>query len=756
MSGPGGDETLAEWRAHARAILIRAERVHGVSGLSSVLVYKRLLNLIPMAEVERARVGEPIFDGREREDENALRAEAAQVLHAYTRIKALDMARAGRSPAPPEVAPVPPTVAVAAVTIEPHLPAARGGSLVDPLWAGAPRAYPGAPPPGVVVSAPIVTPAKPQRRDLTSDEGIARIQHRQEIALTRLFAPPPLREKATDAEARAGWSARLELRDTLSMVTSALTGLPRFVKALALTSGEFRAEALGSNLRSGVTRTRVPASAEGYRWLAEGLEEELGDDLAKLNLPGFSLDHATVFRIDATGEGQRLLGLEITPERAYRVLVPPALSVEAFPATEVRNLGGGWHVIELTGSASDTAEVKSRLSALGLIPGEAGLEAELCGIAAREYRIGRSGDRYPCFDPEDRPIVRVSASTVESCLFLASTEAQLRFELPVGEDSLVELGPLAPGCYVLDVLTADLQQPSVRLMFEVASVPARVCEAWVRVTMGDEILRVEDAASRERDLATLTVAPDAPPSLRIVAPPLWRIGVRWEGARSQAFPPIYADRAGDVDVSGLLLRTEVNRATELLGDLVLDFGDLGTATLRHHRLPDEPSLRARFGALLAQRASALESDLDFPLLRAVWVDPVCEALGYGIRDLDQEAALPGEEASATPHGFLGLALVKTVRAGARVTTVRPSALVLVRRGADLRHNVEGSARGFAARLCERHGLTRAVLTDGIRWAHWERGKQFAQSPVDVRHALGEAEEAPFSDFLARFHACSFD
>ena len=69
-------------------------------------------------------------------------------------------------------------------------------------------------------------------------------------------------------------------------------------------------------------------------------------------------------------------------------------------------------------------------------------------------------------------------------------------------------------------------------------------------------------------------------------------------------------------------------------------------------------------------------------------------------------------------------------------------------GADLARLDEGTARGFAAWLCERHGVTQAILTDGTQWTVHQEGRALAPPPVDLLAALDESRA--FESFLWHF------
>ncbi len=793
MSG-GAGRTLDAWRADALRVLATATRKLGLDGLRRSSALKALLNILGQEAVAlvasgaHERVPAPARTPTKEEFDAAL-AEAPRLLHEYLRLKALFQAEeAGTRAAAatgadtvtdtvtatdtvtvtaPDAVTVtaPETVTdTAAVTATGSAAVPGSGSgtagrvrfeltlpmLVDPLFARQPPAPPPGqadplffappPPPPQLRTGEVKAPPRPAPRDLESDAALGRIRERQEAAMTRFFAAP-----AADPgrpEEPAAWEARLELDGDLFLVAGPLAGLPRFVRTLDVVSGDTRTTVLAANLRSGVCRVRVPPSPAGYSWSAGALDEELGEELAALALAGLSADRATLFRVDALGAGQRLSGTALSPERAYRALVPPGLEVEGIAPEDVRALGGGWRAVELCVPSPVPPGGDAALRRLGLSVAGAALEVDLVGVAAREHREGRGGVRYACFRPEDAPVVRVAGVETWApghvVLFLAGPRGQERFPLPAGKEHLVQLGPLAPGRYALDALSLDPAIEPERMLFEVTEGAGRAPErAEAAVELGGERIAIEGEVIRELDLGGLDER-----GLRILTPPLWRVGARWEGARSRPLSPLFADARGEVRAAELLGATRAEREAERVGDLRLDFGDLGALWLRHTRQPALGALRAALLSLLAEREAAVAEEADLGLLRAVWLEPICRALGYEVRE-----AAPLEGA-----GFLVLALETTAREGDRITTERHAALVLGRRGIDLGSTAPGSARDAASRLSRRDGYARVILTDGFAWALWERGRAFAPAPIDLRGALQEGAEGRFEELISRFHA----
>ncbi|WP_437301110.1 hypothetical protein [Sorangium sp. So ce426] len=737
---PAAERTLAAWSAEALRLLARVARARGLDGLRRINALNKLLNVIGGPdEVEEAlaEVGAAPSDV----EIDVLTRQALELLKEYPKLKAraqagkpqisrpLAMPVAETPPAPPPVEPSPPLFFPPGTRPVPYPQAQTLSLLADPLFV-----------------REVTLPQGPTPRDLSSPDATAQIHKRQEASIASFFAPSPASERKPEASA---WTASLELDDDLYVVTTALVGLPQFVKTLDLVTGERRVTVLASNLRSGTCRTRVRPSTEKYAWSAGAFDEDLGEELKALELPGLQASRASAFRLDAAGAGQLLVGAVLSPGRSYRLVIPPELPVEGFAAVDVPATPAPWRRVEITLPTPVPTELAARLVRMGLAVAQTALDVSFAGIAAREYRLGRGGERYACFRPEDAPIVRVAGVETKEpgalVLFLAGPHGQTRFPLPPGNDHLVELGPLVPGRYALDVLSLDKTREPERLFFEVDEQAGRtpgIAGARVSLELDGESIAVEGAVSLDLDLGHLDAS-----RLRIHAPPLWRIGARWEGARSRILPPLFANGRGEVPAEDLLAAIQAERETERIGDLHLDFGDLGAVTLRHTQRLSPEHLREKLRALLAERGSAVAEEPDLSLLRTIWIDPVCSVLGYQVREI-----APMLDDAGGARGFAVFALEATVREDERITVERPAALILGRRGVDLVSTARDTARDLASRLGRRDGFVRAILTDGLSWALWERGRAFAAAPLALRDAVEDGTGALFEAFLSRFHA----
>jgi hypothetical protein len=165
-------------------------------------------------------------------------------------------------------------------------------------------------------------------------------------------------------------------------------------------------------------------------------------------------------------------------------------------------------VVEVTLRAQVPAELTVRLLGLGFSVAKTGLDVDFVGIAAREYRAVRSGERYPCFSPEDAPVVRIAGIEADGAgdvvLFLAGPHGQEQVALPPGKEHLVALGPLAVGRYALDVLTIDPSHTPERLLFEVDAQAGRA-----PVVFDEEVASIYGPFAERERLRILGAVPES-------------------------------------------------------------------------------------------------------------------------------------------------------------------------------------------------------------------------------------------------------
>jgi hypothetical protein len=585
------------------------------------------------------------------------------------------------------------------------------------------------------------------QRDLTSAEGRERITLRLREARQRVFEAELSKDSTKPTVELANWQACFICLEAeaggLHLETGPLEGLPPFVKKLAVTAGSQTWQVLASNLRNRCWRVPVHPAMEAYRWSAPGHEDLFADELAPLTQEGLPAATATVFRIDAAGVGCLMAEPALNPRQGYRLLVPPALaSVELKPG-QVHSLRDGWRFWELDIPSDAEAELRPLAEKLGVKVGESAPRVRWVVTPPVAYQETPRGESYPCFEPGSNPTLgittEVSVAEGELTAFLLAGDDLRPFTLPAAKEWILELGPLPPGRYVVDVLHRSTRIGPQRLPFAIEERSSVSGSARVEVRLG-ALQQTFDAEGR----LTLTGDLNALQSdeLEVLGPSLWPVEVLWDEGRRWRLEPVSLGADGRLDSAELLARTAERRQRSTLGDLHLDFGELGRAILRHVRRPDAADLRRRLARLVDERASTVAGlGAQFPLIRNLWLEPLLALLGYDIQEVS-EADLAGGAGEAT-----ALLLRTTLREAGRIVWRVRWVLVLAAQHTEL--NDEG-LRAFADRLCEQHGVPEALLTNGLLWTRHRGGTRLRTRSWDLRSLVGPGAESDFESFWFDF------
>jgi hypothetical protein len=587
------------------------------------------------------------------------------------------------------------------------------------------------------------------QRDLTSPEGRERITQRLREARQRVFEAEPPEDPTKPSPDSASWQACFVCLEAeaggLHLEAGPLEGLPSFVKRLAITAGPQTWQLLASNLRTRCWRVPVYPVIEPYRWSAPGHEDLLTEELAPLTKEGLSTAKATVFRIDAAGVGRLLAEPVMNPGQGYRLLVPPALACVELKPGQVNMLRDRWRLWELEITPDPETELRPLAERLGVKLGESAPQVRWVVTPAVAYPDTPRGESHPCFEASSVPTLRitteVAAGEGDLTVFLLASDELRPFPLPAGREWLLELGPLPPGRYVVDVLHRSTRISPLRLPFAVEErSPVPVC-ARVDVRLGSlrQTFDAEGRLTLNGDLSAL-----GPDELEVLGPPLWPVEVLWDSGRRWRLEPLSLGADGRLDSSELLARTAERRQRSTLGDLHLGFGELGRAVLRHTRRPDPADLRQRLARMVEERASTLAGlGGQFPLIRSLWLDPLLALLGYDIQEVS-EADLANAPVLTT-----ALLLQATLREAGRIVRRVRWALVLAAQATQLS---EEGLRAFADRLCEQHGVPEALLTDGLLWTRHRGGTRLRARSWDLRNLVGPGAEAEFESFWFDFGA----
>jgi hypothetical protein len=585
------------------------------------------------------------------------------------------------------------------------------------------------------------------QRDLTSTAGRERVIQRLREARQRIFEAESAEKQPQPKPDSTAWRACLVCLEAeaggLHLEAGPLEGLPSFVKKLAVTSGQQCWQVLASNLRNRCWRVPVHPANEPYRWAAPGHEDLLAGELAVLTREGLPAAAATVFRIDAAGVGRLVAEPALTPGQGYRLLVPPALaSVELRPG-QVNPLRDGWRLWELDIPSGPEAELRGLTDKLGVKLGESAPRARWVVTPPAAYLETPRAESYPCFEAGSVPTLRITAEMAaaegELTVFLLAGDELRPFPLPAGKEWILEMGPVPPGRYVLDVLHRSTRISPQRLPFAIAERSPAPVSARVEVRLGPsrQTFDAEARLTLNGDLSALE-----PDELEVLGPPLWPVEVFWDGGRRWRLEPLFLGADGRLDSAELLARTAERRQRSTLGDLHLDFGELGRAVLRHSRQAQPDELRQRLARMVDERASTLAGlGGQFPLIRSLWLDPLLALLGYDIQELSEAdlAAAPGLVTALLVHA--------TLREAGRIVRRLRWPLVLVAQPTELG---DEQLRVFADRLCEQHGVPEALLTTGLLWTRHRGGTRLRARCWDLRSLVGPGAESEFESFWFDF------
>ena len=616
--------------------------------------------------------------------------------------------------------------------------------------------------------------ARRGRRDVTSPEGAEKRRTRLRQALLTFFGPmatdppssgPPDPGTAgppgdTATKVPSPWTATLELPApdpaTLVVACGPFTGLLGKVKLVALTTGATRKDIFASNVRHRRWREPMPRSTEPYTFAIVDWEEDFADQTAQLTLPGLAPDAATVFRIGADGVGVRLASAAVTPGNTYRLLVPPALSAVPLEGAVERD---GYRALDLHVPSPVPATLLDLLRSIGVTIGQDAYSAAWAAVCPRDYRPGRTGDLYPCFTPADTPVVLIEGPDTlldgDVRVLVQGERTSETLELPPGGRWLVELASLDTGPHVLEVLPLHTTMETTRLFFRVDEETRPLPRAEVLVTLADTSQPPEARPPAERlgpapsgqivSARDLSLLEAGQLTLAITAPPLWPVTARWNGASRAPTAAVHADEEGTVDTAALLRPTEPLRRDEPIGELLLDFRDLGSLVLPHRRQLDEAA-RVGLARLARERLPALpafRAELD--LLRAQWLDPLLTLLGYRVDPVPLLFTLD------VPAGLAVFQLSALRRRGALFERRPTTALVVLPARLSLSDAVAlTEGRAEALRLCKKLGLDKAIVTDGRAWVRVQVTSRLRPSPIDIEDALRREALGGLDDFLSAF------
>ena len=586
------------------------------------------------------------------------------------------------------------------------------------------------------------------RRDLTSDSGRKRIAKGMQSSLQKLFEDKETQDDSAGQESSKDWSAQYVCLDAdaggLHIETQKLTGFPAFAKKLVVTSGKHSVTVLSSNLRSRVWRIAVPPSLDAYSWSAPGHEDMLDDDLELLRLESPYPDQATIFRLDASGVGQVGASRSLTPGQIYRLLLPPALADVEVREDECSKLNDGWRLWELSVPTVPSKALLARLAEVECKLGKSAPQVSWVVVPPSSYYLTDKGASIPSFMTVQPPVLAVCGIAAENSdelmAFLTDGEKLTSLPLPEGDEWFVQIPNLGPGRYLIEVVHARTQFERIKVPFIIENEPLEGVQAQLEVTLGDESITPDEDGQILFEGVDISNLGGEQQPFSISVPSLWKARYGWGTEVRLHLWKTYADTSGTVDTETIAERTSEYRRNATIGDLSIDFGELGLVTIQHERQVDPEVMRTQIAAKVEEQAANIEQLLgQFDLLRTVWLDQLLRDLGFSL------GAVADTDLLGAPIGSTSLLLYETQRSAGRINKSLNRVLILTAPQVDSQATGDGTARSYAEQLCKTYSVSEAVITDGLRWRKHRKGRVAMPMTLDIRKVVQSSDD--FNNFL---------
>ena len=564
----------------------------------------------------------------------------------------------------------------------------------------------------------------PGRRVVHGRAGLAEQEARLGRRIDAFFEGRPATDLAEPAASvEDGWRARVVCEALEAggphLEVGPLPGLPPFVKKLRAIGADDRDEILlAASARARAGRLAVRPGAGPWRWEAVGFEDEedLGlERLAVESLPGGSV---TVFRVDASGTGQRQSGAVLALGQIYRLLLPKDLGDHEMG----QPLSDGWRQWTVDLTTAPSAAVRTGLQGLGLNVGEAWPCLEWALHPPATWRATPRGEPFPVYEIGDEIVVQALGLPGDddeaAVLFLRGSSGVERLALPRGSAAMVSLGRLAPGRWAAALLHPRTEVRSTTLLFEVAE------RGIVHVDAGWSVS--VDSPQNSPDFASLAVQ----------APPGWPVALSWQVLGSIPVATAHADGEGEADLSKALPVLSERARRARVGDVLIDLGELGWEVLRHDHRPTVEQVHEGLAALWSRREALVRGRRGAWLtLVPHWFTPVCELFGYAMEALP-EGALPDAE-----PGLAAWRLVIDEREGTEIRRAATRVLVLT---TDVDAALE-DALAWIDQACAVVEVREAIVADGARWTTHRKGNRLRHTVWDLGEALAGST---FEELLA--------
>ena len=591
---------------------------------------------------------------------------------------------------------------------------------------------------------------RPGRRDLRSPESVAEIATDLEAQSERFFEALPGEEEADDEAERNSWSAQLVCLEAeaggLHVEVGPLVGLWSFVRQLRVRGNSWETFALASNLRLRPVRIAVPPGTGPWRWEAVGFEDDPDIDFSALAPPELPVDAPVAFRVDAAGVGRQVASRVLSTGQHYRLLLSDRVQTMLTRKPPATPSLPGWQIWDVDLLSPVTPEVQGHVRELGFEIGQSEVQLDWALVQPVGWRTSPRGGPYPCFVANPPPVLSVGGPEIDTDgaanLFLCGPNGHDVLPLPAGGQRLVQLRDLIPGRYSAMVLHDRTGIAPERAYFEVLDALPKGPPSHWEIAIGGEAVSASCGSVAEvpaRDLSELDSATPLPDTqaFRVVAPPGWPVRAWWRELAEDLVLSTNADLDGTVDTNAVLAATRDRRTRRALADMVLEFGELGAAVLRHERRPTPDTIRNRIEELVTTRGSAAQR------LAGVYAELLPIWFGQSARCWDttwSRSTYPKPSRRRTtwrPFGFCTPSV-----SALRSSGTRPAFCSVVE---DLTEPPSDVLLTWLDRLCANEGLRDALISDGIRWAGHRRAARLVRRVWDLTVASKEPEE--FVEFL---------
>ncbi|MCA9626438.1 MAG: hypothetical protein KC766_02175 [Myxococcales bacterium] len=581
------------------------------------------------------------------------------------------------------------------------------------------------------------------RRDLDNEDALERVHERLSERASRFFeAQPAATENEEEQPDTSVWNSQVVCLDAgsggLHLEIGPLIGLWKFVKVLVAraATGETK-QTLASNARLRPVRVAVLASDGAWTWGAEGFEDDPDVDLSALDVPGVPTDRVSAFRVGADGVGKLLSGDHLSPGQAYRLLVPSEVWESVDCSMPTSELSDGWHLAELALPSEPRPELVDDLEKLGFRLGD--LTPSLSFALASwpdEWRSTLRGEGFATFAAGENGSTSVLVSVDgyeaevddEAQLFVHGPGGPRRVSLPAGSTATVELSGLSTGQYFCTLLHQRTRVQPAHLPFEVAADLAAPPDASLGTNVaGESTAGAPNTVTRawRGDLALL-----AQDEVAVEGPPGWAVRVLWREVTDDYLATLELDATGQLDVPRLFSLTRERRERRLLGDLVLDCGELGSLVLEHERHATVQGVGSVLGELARTKGDFVRRRAGaFTQLLPMWFEPVGQCLGY---EVETVAELPEEP---PVHAAAARLLVTERRADGIGRRCKRVLVMLEELQAELGEELLDWIDG----VCLRFGVDNALISTGLSWAEHRRRSRLPLKVWELDEVLAQDE-----------------